>query len=902
MNGMRKYRIRSVNLMGTQEGVALHNSRVRWELAVQRAKIVFIPQKERASKHNLPIQPTPLIGREQDMESARRLLQRPDVCLLTLTGTAGVGKTRLGLQVVMEMLDGFSDGVFFVPLAPLRDPAFVVPTIAHRLGLTESGSQPLLELLKTTQHDKQRLLLLDNFEHVIPAAPLLSELLEACPAVKLLVTSREVLRLRAEHQFIVPPLAISDPKHLPDDQSLAHVPAVKLFIQRAQAIKSDFQVTADNAATIAEICLRLDGLPLAIELAAARIKLLSPHQLLSRLEHRLDVLTSGAQDLPERQQTLRNTLQWSYDLLTEREQRLFRWLSIFVGGCTLEAAEAVFRAGGDQVSSVLEGVASLLDKSLVQQTEREGEEPRLVMLETLRAFGLDCLERQGELEAARQEHARYYLALVEATEPHLFGPEQLLWFDVLERELDNLRAILRAFTTGGEEKVELALRLVSALRVFWCGRGGYLREGRNVLERLLAQAGAIAAPVRLKALNAVGLILWIQSDMRRLEQIADEALALARDQGDQRIMAEAMILCGTVMMLDRRDYAAAQACLEEALTSARTLRDRSILVWALTSLGRLAWYQQDAQRAIAWFEEGLIECRAIGEKVWMSVVLAALARAELSQGHAARAQTLLEEDLTICRSFGDNWGIALNLSLLGRLAFQQGEISQAEAFLTDGARLASEVGDQRNVAQSRLLLAGLAALQGDYAVARQWYEEGLAVALDITYTSLIASGLKGLGCVAAAQGLHTWAAVLWGTAEPLRESRSVNIPPVIYERMVAVVRSQLGEKAFAAAWAEGRMMTPEQALSTQRLSTMPISGGPSSTPQAKSPTTNLDGLSARELEVLRLLATGLTDAQIAEHLVLSLHTIHAHLRTIYSKLGVTSRSAATRYAFEHQLM
>jgi predicted ATPase/DNA-binding CsgD family transcriptional regulator len=721
------------------------------------------------------------------------------------------------------------------------------------------------------------------------------------------LTSREVLRLSAEHLFPVPSLAFPDPARLPEQEDLEQYAAVSLFLQRARTIKSDFTLTQANGHAIAEICVRLDGLPLAIELAAARIHVLPPRALLIRLAQRLQVLTGGSRTMPQRQQTLRNTIQWSYDLLNEQEQRLFRRLSVFVGSCTLEAAEAVCGRSSDAAvgrgSSVLDGVASLIDKSLLYQTEQEGKEPRLAMLETVREFGLACLEQQEELQAARQAHARYYLALAEAARPHLFGPEQLRWFHRLEQELDNLRAILQAATAGGEVELEVALRLVAALWFFWVDRGlGH--EVRNVLERLLAGAGAIAAPVRLKALNTLGLILWSQSDARGIEPVADEALVLARRLQDQWHMTYALAGRATVLMWDRHDYAAAQVCLEEALNEARALGDHYLLSVVLAQLGRLAWYQRDALRAIAWYEESLVQCRAIGDRLLSCLPLVGLAQAELSQGHAARARTLLEECLTVSRAFSNNLGNATFLNLLGQLALGQGELPQAEALLTDSARLASEIGYRHIVAQSRLLQAALAALKREYAGARLRYEEGLSTALDIKHTGFIASGLKGLGCVAAAQGLPTWAAMLWGAAEPLRESRSVAPPRDLYEHVIALVRTQLGEPAFTAAWAQGRSMTPEQVLAAQGTAEMPLSTPtePPAPPPGKTSPAYPAGLTAREVEILRLVAQGLSDMQVAEQLVISPRTVNWHLTSIYSKLGVSSRAAATRYAIEHQVV
>ena len=433
---------------------------------------------------HLPIQPTPFIGREKEVDAVHHLLLREDVRLVTLTGPGGVGKTRMALHVAEQLRANFADGVWFVSLAPISDPDLVIPTIAQTLGLWEAGERSLLEQLQVFLRERQVLLLLDNFEQVVRAAMHVANLLTICSHLKVLVTSREVLHVRAEREFPVPTLSLPDPKRLPDLVALSQYEAVALFIQRAQAARPEFQVTNANAPVVAEICVRLDGLPLAIELAATRIKLLPLQALLTRLGQRLQLLTSSARDVPAHQQTLRNTIQWSYDLLDAQEQQLFCRLSVFVSGCTLEAVEAISAAPGNVTLPVLDGVVSLIDKNLLQQTAQEGEEIRLLMLETIREYGWEALAERQEREAIQAAHAAYYLALAEEAERALGGPQHLLWLDRLGREYDNLRAALHwlrlqgSRVEGGGEAAEQALRLETALSWFWIMRG-YQNDGRR---------------------------------------------------------------------------------------------------------------------------------------------------------------------------------------------------------------------------------------------------------------------------------------------------------------------------------------------------------------------------------------------------------------------------------------
>jgi predicted ATPase/DNA-binding CsgD family transcriptional regulator len=861
---------------------------------------------------NLPVPLTPLVGREQERAAVCGLLRRPEVRLLTLTGTGGIGKTRLGLAVANDLLADYADGVYFVNLAPIGDPALVIPTIAQALDVKETAGRLLLELLRAFLREKHLLLVLDNFEQVPSAAVQVAELLATCPQLKAVVTSRTVLRVGGEQAFTVPPLAVPDPQCLPDVVALSQYESVALFLQRAQALKPEFQLTRATAPVVAKICARLEGLPLAIELAAARITLLPPQALLSRLGQRLAVLTTGTRDAPARQQTLRQTIEWSYHLLDESEQRLFRQLSVFVGGCTLQSVEAVCGALGDEAGSVLDGVASLIDKNLLQQMEQE-EEPRFFMLETIREYGLERLAASKEIEATMHAHAAYYLQLAEEAAQNWFGPEQKAWFDRLEREQDNLRTALHWLPERGaeRERVEMALRLGIALWYFWLERF-HRSEGRTFLERALATSQGVSVAVRAKALWVAGNLAGWLGDFDRGEMLCQESLALFRQVGDTAGVGRAVFHLG-IIGYTRGDFAAARSWFEGSLALHEEVGDKEYMSNALFFLACTCIYQGEYTQGRSLAEASLALCRELGDKEGIAATLRLLARERLYfQGDLAKAAVLYKESLELSREIHDGEGEVLGD--LGEVYLSQGNLTMARSLLEESVALLQREDEQTNRAWSLSLLAKLAAVQGDDTTARAlyeaclrinkanfmanspWYLEGLAVA----------SYLEGLAAVVAVQGELTWAAHLWGAAEALRETRGTPLPPVYradYERSVAASRTHLGEKTFAVAWAQGRTMTPEQALAAQSQAAMPRASlaGPPSVLPARSSALYPDGLTAREVEVLRLVAQGLTDAQVAEKLVISPHTVNSHLKAIYGKIGVSSRSAATHYAIEHHL-
>jgi predicted ATPase/class 3 adenylate cyclase len=720
-----------------------------------------------AHRTNLPAQPTPLIGRAAEVRTIGDLLRGADVRLVTLTGSGGVGKTRLALQAAAEALDGFADGTYFVNLAPVRDPNLVIATIAQTLGVKEAGSQPLLERLNDHLRNKHLLLLLDNFEQVLDAAPHMAEVLAATPSIKILITSREGLHLRGEYEFPVAPLALPNLHDLPPPERLSQYEAVRLFIERAQAVKPDFRITNATAPAVAQICHRLDGLPLAIELAAARIRLFPPEALLKRLERRLSFLTGGARDLPARQQTIHNTIDWSYELLDAGEQTLFRRLGVFVGGCTLEAA-AVCNADGDLPLDLVDGVASLTDKSLLRQEEGPDSEPRFTMLETVSEYALERLEERGERNDLRRRHAEYYLALAEAAELHRYTAMQGQWLLRLDADHDNMRAAL-AWSQTAAASVDIGARLAGALQWFWYIRG-YMSEGRAWLERVLPQSTSAAAPVRAKVLYGAGRL---QSDGGQANALIEQALALWRELEDKPGMADALLNLGRVARL-QGDYERSGKLVEESLGLFREQQIMWGVVWALISLADVSLDQGDLAQALEPVQEALALTESLGDtygNMWARCLRGRLA---YLQGDLELAAMLLEESLAWLRKMGSPSRFEV-LNDFGRVALDQGDTDRAAALFGESLKLNREPGNEIDIADSLVGLAGMAGALGQPARAAQ----------------------------------------LLGAAEVICESIGGSLTPVertVFDRYAATIRAQLDEATFAAAWAEGRVMTLEQAV------------------------------------------------------------------------------------------
>jgi predicted ATPase/DNA-binding SARP family transcriptional activator/DNA-binding CsgD family transcriptional regulator len=796
-------------------------------------------------KHNLPAPRTIFVGREREMLEVKRALTMTR--LLTLTGAGGSGKTRVALEVARDLVGAYPEGVWLVELAPLADSELAPQAVASAVGVKEQPGEALVDTLARTLRTKQTLLVLDNCEHLVEGAALVANsLLDSCPHLRVLATSREALGVAGEIRWTVPPLSAPDPRGADTVEELKGFESARLFAERASEKRPGFRLTPENARAVGQICHRLEGIPLAIELAAARVATLSTEQISERITESLKLLTSSTKTQMPKQRTLSGALDWSHKLLSEDEKQLFGRLSVFARGWTLEAAEAVGAGAGLEQDDIVEVLSGLVDKSLVVAEASEGGGVRYRMLEPIRQYASEKLKEGSEGDEVRRRHAGFFLALAEEAEPRLRTPEDREWLELLEREHDNLRAALSWALERGE--VDLALRLAGALGMFWFTQG-YLGEGREWLETALAKGGQpTSATPRAKVLEALFWLTYDQWDLDRAEAVAQEGFELSKEAEAEAILAASFrtMLAGPTWV--RGNYERARELLEESIALSRKVDDKIKLADALFELALATYTHGDYMRAKEIYEEGIVVCQEAGYTYLLPAFLLSLGYLLMLEGDYRRGEALNEEATALFREHGYKGRLQFALNNLGWAALLRGEREQARTLYEECLRLCNELGDRLNAALS----------------------------------------LEGLACVAGAKGEAERAVKLFGAAEALEEGlgavayRLTPEEDAWREPYRATARSGLDETSWKEAWAEGRAMSMEQAIEFA----LSDEGSRPSEPSADELSASL---TRREKDVAALVARGLTNGQIAKELFISERTVDHHVEKILKKLNLPSR-------------